>query len=545
MKKKVRLISLNLNERDLSIALVGLKQYAELNKKVKSNFDIHIHQWNKNYANMGNPNTIEGLGLDEIIESLDPLNTDIFGFSTYIWNFDFMMKISKKMKNINPSTVNIFGGSQAGGMGGKLFSLGEHIDYLISGEAELSFRKFLLGYLDNDYSDVENLTFRSKGELIQNIPDDKRLAKKQSYLESIEELPYPFRDPDYRSFLDNLDYKVTAQFETERGCPLACTFCSWGTRLPIRRREQGDVEEGLTYLLNHPNVRAVYIVDANPFIKDEKGLWLTDFLLNKNKTGKPVFFELNPEYVRDPQVIKNLGKLSGDELAFGLQSTSDQTLKIIKRKFNRELYEKNVKALKSMNPDANIKFSLIVGLPGDNFNSFSKSLEFVISLNPTDIYVHDLLVLPGSEMYENPEKFNISIDYMPPHRLIENKTFPVNEYNRAKKLGYYAKLIHKYKWLSVDLLKLKNQLGVTSISLYQEFIVLLELNGLDGLFGTSIGDVSSEKFDYLTDKFKTNKDNEIVIKDLYQLFKTKKIKTHYQNNNPNNGDNYLQKQMSF
>ena len=53
MKKKVRLISLNLNERDLSIALVGLKQYAELNKKVKSNFDIHIHQWNKNYANMG------------------------------------------------------------------------------------------------------------------------------------------------------------------------------------------------------------------------------------------------------------------------------------------------------------------------------------------------------------------------------------------------------------------------------------------------------------------------------------------------------------
>ena len=60
-----------------------------------------------------------------------------------------------------------------------------------------------------------------------------------------------------------------------------------------------------------------------------------------------------------------------------------------------------------MNPDANIKFSLIVGLPGDNFESFCKSLEFVISLNPTDIYVHDLLVLPGSEMYENPEKFNL------------------------------------------------------------------------------------------------------------------------------------------
>ena len=51
----------------------------------------------------------------------------------------------------------------------------------------------------------------------------------------------------------------------------------------------------LLYLAEHPNVRAVYIVDANPFMKNSKGLWLTEYLLNKNKTGKPVYFELNPE----------------------------------------------------------------------------------------------------------------------------------------------------------------------------------------------------------------------------------------------------------
>jgi len=511
MKINVRLLSLNLNERDLSIALVGLKQYANMSDIVKKHYNITIHQWNKNYDEMGKPNTIEGLPLDKLIEELEPLNTEIIGFSTYIWNFEFMMKIAQTVKSINPKIKTLFGGSQAGGMGKKLFTIGDYVDFLISGEAELSFRKFLIGHLENDYSTIENLYFLKNDKIVKNIPEDARMAKKQSYLERIDELPYPFRDKEYRQFLDDLDYKVTAQFETERGCPLSCTFCSWGTRLPIRRRRQRDVEEGLTYLLNHPNVRAVYIVDANPFIKDEKGLWLTEFLLHKNKSGKPVFFELNPEYVRNSRVIENLGKLSGDELAFGLQSTSDKTLKIIKRRFNRGIYEKNVKALKSMNPNANIKFSLIVGLPGDDYSSFTKSLDFVISMNPADIYVHDLLILPGSEMYENPDSFNIKIEELPPHRLIENKTFPKKDYNRAKKLGYYAKLIHKYKWLSSSLLDLKNEVRKTHIYIYESFMKEMDNSGLNGLMDNDIDNLSTEKFDYLTDRFinSTNKENKL------------------------------------
>jgi len=535
MKKTVRLLSLNLNERDLSIALVGLKQYTNLDETIASNYTIKIHQWNKNYTNMGNSGTVEGILLKDIIESLEPENTDIFGYSTYIWNFNFMMAIAEKVKQINPNAINLFGGPQAGGMGKKLYCCGDFVDFVIKGEAELSFRKFLSGHLNEDYSNVENLIFRDQKRLRSNIPKDKNLANKQSYLNSIEELPFPFKDPEYRSFLDKLNHKVTAQFETERGCPLACTFCSWGTRLPIRRRTQNDVEEGLTYLLNHPNVKAVYIVDANPFIKDEKGLWLTDYLLNKNTTSKPVFFELNPEYIRDSKVIENLGKLSGDELAFGLQSTSDQTLKIIKRKFDRNVYENNVQALKAMNPDANIKFSLIVGLPGDNFESFCKSLEFVISLNPTDIYVHDLLVLPGSEMYENPEKFNLIIDSFPPHRVKQNLTFPKDEYNKAKKLGYYAKLLHKYRQLTHELLELKTELMTSSVNLYLEFSELMEAYGLDGLFGRSIKNISSEEFDYLTEKFKDNKSNEKLLNNLFVKFKSYKIKSFKLNLNSKKG----------
>lgn len=518
-KKVLRLLSLNINERDLSIGLVMLKEFALLSKEINDNYEIHIHQWNKNYANKGQANTLEGLDLDALLEELDPEGTDIFGFSMYTWNNDFMLTLAEKMKAKNPRALMLFGGSQAGGYGARLLEKYSFVDYVIKGEAEYSFRAFLLGLLENDVTYVENLFYRSNNEIKTTVSDDPKVAKKMSYLKTLEEIPFAFRSQEYRDFLDNLDHQVTAQFETERGCPLSCAFCSWGTRLPIRRRKPEDIKEGLLYLLNHPNVKAVYVVDANPFIKNSKGLWLSEFLLNENHTGKPVYFELNPEYIRDERVIENLGKLQGDELAFGLQSTSDITLKTIKRKFSRDIYERNVKRLRDMNPEANIKFSLILGLPGDNYHSFTNSLSFVIGMRPKDIYVHDLLILPGSEMYDDPEQFGLEIDRDPPHYLVNNKAFPWKEINQAKRLGFYTKLIHKYTWLRDELFKLHSVVGGRYVDLYYDYINWINVNGVDALDGQDIGQVSSEEFDFRTEKFMNKSENKRLLKSLFLTFR--------------------------
>jgi len=493
-KKVVRLVALNLNERDLSIALVMLKSFALEEPAVAEHYDIRLHQWMKNYARRGEAGTIDGLDVQAVADELDAPGTDVFGFSMYIWNHDFMLALAEELKRRNPACKTVFGGSQAGGYGARLLEEHVFVDFVVRGEAEYAFRALLGGLVDGDFERVPNLFYRVGDEVRTTVPIDPKAAKKASYLPTIADLPMPHRDPEYRAYLDELDYQVTAQFETERGCPLACAFCSWGTRLPIRRRHQEDVEEGLSYLLEHPNVRAVFIVDANPFIKDEKGLWLTEFLLHKNKSGKPVFFELNPEYIRDPRVIENLGKLQSDELAFGLQSTSDVTLKKIKRRFHRDVYERNVKRLRMMNPNANIKFSLIVGLPGDNYARFKSSLDFAISMVPADIYVHDLLILPGSEMYDDPEQFGIVIDRNPPHRLLKNDGFPPEELRLAKRLGYHAKLFTKHRPLRDRFVTLQRRTKSRFVDLYLAFTDHLDERG----HALDVRGVSSEEFDYRT-----------------------------------------------
>lgn len=264
---RVRLLALNLNPRDLSIALVMLKAHALADEVLADRVEIHLHQWRKDYDRFGEPGTVDGLDLDQVVDELDPEHTDVFGFSTYTWNQAFMLAVCRELKRRNPRARMLFGGSQAGGYGGRWLELHADADFVLKGEAEHSFRLFLHGLLDGDLSGVPNLFRRGEGgRVLTSVPKDKRAAKKMSYLPSIEELPFPHRVQEYRDWLDAVDEPVVAQFETERGCPLACAFCSWGTTLPIRRRRQEDVEEGLLYLVNHPNVRAVYVVDANPFI---------------------------------------------------------------------------------------------------------------------------------------------------------------------------------------------------------------------------------------------------------------------------------------
>src|SRR5688572_25258511 len=76
-KKVVRMLALNLSPRDLSIALVMLKEFALRDPNVRAAYDIHLHQWMKNYELIGTPGTVDGLDIDAIVDQLHPEETDV------------------------------------------------------------------------------------------------------------------------------------------------------------------------------------------------------------------------------------------------------------------------------------------------------------------------------------------------------------------------------------------------------------------------------------------------------------------------------------
>jgi hypothetical protein len=61
------------------------------------------------------------------------------------------------------------------------------------------------------------------------------------------------------------------------------------------------------------------------------------------------------------------------------------------------------------------QLQLIYGLPGDRRESFRNSLNFAMSLDPPELAVFDLLVLPGTELWRQADALRLSYDSEPPH----------------------------------------------------------------------------------------------------------------------------------
>ncbi|MEO2084077.1 MAG: radical SAM protein, partial [Marinoscillum sp.] len=75
-----------------------------------------------------------------------------------------------------------------------------------------------------------------------------------------------------------------------------------------------------------------------------------------------------------------------------LQSGNNKILKDMSRRYTKELYEKKVKKIKSLMPDACIGGDVIVGFPGESKSDFKETYKFINNLSIN--YLH---VFPYSE----------------------------------------------------------------------------------------------------------------------------------------------------
>lgn len=70
-----------------------------------------------------------------------------------------------------------------------------------------------------------------------------------------------------------------------------------------------------------------------------------------------------------------------------LQSGSDKTLKLMRRRYKRELYADRVDMIKSAMPHACIGVDVIVGFPGETDEDFKESFDFISSLDVSYLHV--------------------------------------------------------------------------------------------------------------------------------------------------------------
>ncbi|MBR3588829.1 MAG: radical SAM protein, partial [Clostridia bacterium] len=201
--------------------------------------------------------------------------------------------------------------------------------------------------------------------------------------------------------------------ETNRGCPYRCVFCCWrGNKSGFRQFPMEKVRAELDWLAEH-KISYCFCADSNFGIleRDEE---IADYIVElKRKYGYPERFESTAAKNKDDQVFKILSKLEQADLNRGVsvavQSMSPEVLEIVGRK-NMSVNNFAEQVARYRTNGMYTYTDLILGLPGETLDSFSRGLCEVIEAGQhSNVSVYRCEFLPNTIMYtkEFVEKYKI------------------------------------------------------------------------------------------------------------------------------------------
>ena len=335
----------------------------------------------------------------EIVERLSA--ADIVGFSTYVWNAQISLEPARRLKCLDPQRLIIFGGPQVPDHAEAFLRANPFIDVVVHNEGERTFVDLLNRFPARDWTDLRGISYLAgDGQFVRTPPVER--------MRDLEELPSPFLNGMFDELIaSNPDEQWIGLWETNRGCPFQCTFCDWGsaTAGKVTKFEFDRLNGELDWFAGR-SIKYIFVCDAN-FGIQKRDVEIAQAVADiRRRTGFPHGFSVQntknaTERAYQTQKILADAKLNKG-VALSMQSLDPLTLKNIKRdNISLETYFELARRFTADNVET--YSDLILGLPGETYESFRNGVDKLIRLGQHNrIQFNNLTILPNAEM-GNPE----------------------------------------------------------------------------------------------------------------------------------------------
>ena len=366
---------------------------------------------------------------------------DVLLCSCYCWNWEITKILAKQVKQSNPNCLVIFGGPEIPKNSTAFFKEHEYVDIVVHGEGELTLHNILKEFLKG----IELETFD-----IEGTQTKYNLGMRRERIKDLDIIPTPYRDDLMWNLVDkDAEIEYIASWETNRGCPFACTFCDWGsaTMSKVRNFSNEKLYEEIKWFGEN---KIVYVdcCDGNFGIFKDRDYELAKELASiKNKTGYPERIGLT--WVKtSSEKIMPIAKVLAESnqlraVSLSVQSLDKGVLKAVKRsniKFDK--FENLVKVF----ADAGIQSytELIMGLPEETIETFKNSWETLAAIYPQPtIMVWNCSVFVNAPM-NNPdyrEKYNIEVFKSPMFMQHSSVGHSQHSYKKVEKIKEYERMV--------------------------------------------------------------------------------------------------------
>lgn len=222
---------------------------------------------------------------------------------------------------------------------------------------------------------------------------------------------YDVHDMNDASFedmmLNNFDL-TRAYIKIEDGCDNYCSYCIIPyVRGHVRSKKHEKVIEEAKNLIKNGHKEIVltgihtgHYHDGNySFASLLKDLVKLEGL-KRLRISSIEITELNDDVL---DVIKNSDVLV-NHMHIPLQSGSDEILKAMNRKYNKEYFINKIKKIKKIKPDMNVTTDVIVGFPGETDKQFEEGIETIRKIGFTKLHVFPYSDREGTKASYMPNK---------------------------------------------------------------------------------------------------------------------------------------------
>jgi radical SAM superfamily enzyme YgiQ (UPF0313 family) len=259
-----------------------------------------------------------------------------------------------------------------GGAGYSIFPQAS-LDFLeadigIQGEGESAFLKLLERLGENkDLSEIPGLFLAGQ--------DPQR---EREYIKSLTDLPLPLPDIHLSTPSALKDQEIWIPFQTRRGCPLDCSYCSTAT-IEGRAIRKHDPQKVVEIISKYAEVGLdhFFFVDNTFNLPNSYARTLCEKLISakRNITWRCLLYP----WKVDDDLVEKMAAAGCKEVSMGFESGSEKILARLNKKFNPDDVRQISKKLK----DHGIRRMgfLLLGGPGETKETVIESLEFSDSLN--------------------------------------------------------------------------------------------------------------------------------------------------------------------
>jgi radical SAM superfamily enzyme YgiQ (UPF0313 family) len=400
--------------------------------------------------------------------------------SDYVFTLNENIDTARRAKALNPDLVVIHGGPSSPkyeqDIADFFSAFGDVADVLARGEGEALLCELLdaigpaLPAIDPEcLARVDGIAYRlpATGEIVRT-PDRARIA-------DLDQLPSPYLTGEFDHVHPSL-WLDPPMFETNRGCPYGCTYCDWGSATMSRIRKFDIERVAAEFEWAVTRGHGLMICDANFGIL-ARDVEIAQRIADLHRVhGGPTTVLITPSKNRIKHLTKAFDVMYQVGIAplasISLQTTDEATLASIAREnISIDAYLDLAAGLRRRRHA--LVGDLIVGLPGQTYESYVADLQFMLDheIMPRTF---PLRMLPNSPMNDPEERIRHGVEVNDAQVVAATSTLSADERERVLRIHYVEIVAERAGLLRHIMRYLQWDLGIPATAVMEQIVAVVD-----------------------------------------------------------------------